>query len=169
MNNSVFGKTIENRKLVSSPSFDRFTIFGNDMVSIHMHKTRLELNKPVYTGMTILENTKNLMYDFFYNHLKVKYRPKCELIYTDIDSLLLSIQIEDVYRDMEHNFDLYDTSNYPKDHPLFSPANKKVLGKIKDECGGLAIEEVVAVRSKMYSIKKAEKKNIGKAKGVKKM
>ena len=71
MNNSVFGKTTENlrngtdvkivrdlekdkiRKLVSSPSFDRFTIFGNDIAGIHMHKTKLELNKPVYTGMTI--------------------------------------------------------------------------------------------------------------------
>ena len=87
MNNSVFGKTIENlknrtdmkivrdwetdkiRKQVSSPSFDRFTIFGNDMAGIHMHKTKLVLNKPVYTGTTILENSKILMYDFFYNYL----------------------------------------------------------------------------------------------------
>ena len=83
MNNSVFGKTMENlrnrtdvkivrdwerdkiRKLVSSPSFDRFCIFGNDMAGIHMHKTRLVLNKPVYTGMKILENSKILMYNFY--------------------------------------------------------------------------------------------------------
>ena len=102
MKNSVFGKTMENlrnrtdlkivrhwemdkiRKLMASPSFDRFTIFGSDMAGIHMHKTRLVLNKPVYTGMTILENNKILMYDFLYNHLKSKYGAKCELIYTPI-------------------------------------------------------------------------------------
>ena len=136
------------------------------MAGIHMHKTRLVLNKPVYTGMTILENSKILMYDFFY---KAKYGSKCELTYTDTDSLLLNIQTDNIYKDMEHDFDLYDTINYPKDHPLFSATNKKVSGKMKDECGSLAIEEVVAVRSKMYSIKKADKKNIRKAKGVKKM
>ena len=156
MNNSVFGKTMENlrnrvdvkivrewetdkiRKLLSSPSFDRFAIFGNDMAGIHMHKTKLVLNKPVYTGMTILENSKILMYDFFYNHLKAKYGHKCQLVYTDTDtdSLILDIQSEDVYKDMQENSWVYDTSNYPKDHPLYSATNKKVLGKMKDECGG---------------------------------
>ena len=52
------------RKLISSPSFDRFTIFGNDMAGIRMHKTKLELNKPMYTGMTILDNSKIPMYCF---------------------------------------------------------------------------------------------------------
>ena len=142
MNNLVFGKTMENlrnrtdvkivrdwetdkiRNLVSSPSFDRFTIFGNDMTGIHMHKPELLLNKPVYTGMTILENSKILMYEFFYNHLKAIYGPKCELIYTDTDSLLLNIQTEDVYKDMKEDSWLYDTSNYPKDHPLYDGRNK---------------------------------------------
>ena len=61
------------------------------MAGIHMHKTRLVLNKPVYTSMTILENSKILMYDFFYNYLKARYGPKCKLIYKDTDSLLLNI------------------------------------------------------------------------------
>ena len=91
------------RKLVSSPSFDRFTIFGNDMASIHMCKTRLVLNKLVYTGMTILENSKIMMYDFFYNHLRARYGPKCELIYSDTGSLLLNIHKEDVYKDMKED------------------------------------------------------------------
>ena len=185
MNNSVFGKTMENlrnrvdvkivrswetdkiRKLLSSPAFDRFTIFGNGMAGIHMHKSKLVLNKPVYTGMTILDNSKILMYDFFCNHLKARYGQKCELIYTDTDSLILDIQTEDVYKDMQEYSWLYDTSNYPKDHPLYDDRNKKALGKMKDECAGDVIEEVVAVRSKMYSVK-VGKKNIRKAKGVKK-
>ena len=108
MNNSVFGKTMENlrnrvdvkivwaweankiRKLVSDLSYDRFTLFSNDMAGIHMHKRRLVLNKPVYTGMTILENSKILMYNFYCNYLKAWYGEKCELIYTDMDSLLLA-------------------------------------------------------------------------------
>ena len=183
MNNSVFGKTMENlrnrveveivrawdenkiRKLVSDPSFHSFEHFSHDMAGIHMKKKRLVLNKPVYKGMTILENNKNLIYDFYYNYLKARYGPKCELIYTD--SLILDIQTEDIYKDMNGHQWLYDTSNYPKDHPLYDTRNKKVLGKMKDECGGEPIEEVFAVRSKMYLVKLAEK-NIRKAKGVKK-
>ena len=86
--------------------------FSNDMAGIHMHKRRLVLNKPVYMGMTILENSKILMYDFYYNHLKARYGPRCDLIYTDTDSLLLDIQTEDVYKDMKEDLWMYDTSNY---------------------------------------------------------
>ena len=170
MNNSVFGKTMENlrnrvdirivsskekdkiRKLVASPLYARHVIFTNDLVGIDMHKSRLLLNKPVYTGMTILDKSKILMYDFFYNHLKKQYGEKCELLYTDTDSLLLDIETEDVYKDIERNKSFYDTSDYPKDNPLHSTVNKKVLGKMKDECAGLPISEYVGLRSKMYSI-----------------
>ena len=170
MNNSVFGKTMENlrnrvdirivssnekekiRKLVASPLYARHVIFTKDLVGIDMHKSRLLLNKPVYTGMTILDKSKILMYDFFYNHLKKQYGDKCELLYTDTDSLLLEIETEDVYKDIEKNKSFYDTSDYPKDHPLHSTVNKKVLGKMKDECAGIPISEYVGLRSKMYSI-----------------
>ena len=144
------------RKLLSSPSFDRFTIFGNDMAGFHMRKTKLLLNKTVFTGMTILENSKILMFDFFYNYLKARYGHKCELVYTDTDSLLLNIQAEDVYKDMQENSWLYDTSNYPKDHPLYDATNKKVLGKMKDECGGDVIKEVVAVSGGQKKHKEGE-------------
>ena len=75
------------------------------------------------------------MYDFFYNHLKAKYGQKYERIYTDTDSLILNIQTEDVYKDMKEDSWMYDTSNYPKDHQLYDDRNKKVLDKMKDECG----------------------------------
>ena len=186
MNNSVFGKTMENlrnrvdikivrsnekdkiRKLVASPLYARHVIFTNDLVGIDMRKSRLLLNKPVYTGMTILDKSKILMYDFFYNHLKKQHGEKCELLYTDTDSLLLKIETEDVYKDIKANENFYDTSDYPKEHPLHSTVNKKVLGKMKDECAGTPISEVVCLRSKMYSVMKADEKNIRKAKGVKK-
>ena len=94
MSNSVFGKTMENlrnrvniklvrsdetdkiRKLIASPFYSRHVMFTNDLFGIDMRKSELLLNKPVYTGMTILDNSKILMYDFFYNELKKKLWPK---------------------------------------------------------------------------------------------
>ena len=138
-----------------------------------MHKSRLVLNRPVYVGMSILDLSKSLMYDFYYNEMKTQYGDRCQLLYTDTDSLLLEIQTEDVYKDMAKHTDLYDMSDYPKDHPLHSEANKKVLGKMKDECAGRPIAEYVGLRPKMYSILKASIEgwpaaNIKKAKGVRK-
>ena len=68
---------------------------------------------------------------------------------------------------MERRKHLYDTNDYPKEHPLHSNTNKKVLGKMKDECAGAPLQRV-CLRPKMYSILKADEKNIKKAKGVKK-
>ena len=89
-------------------------------------------------------------------------------MYTDTDSLLLEIETDDVYKDIESNKNLYGTSDYPEGHPLKSNANKKVLGKLKDECAGTPIAECVCLRPKMYSILKADEKIIKKVKGVKK-
>jgi len=94
------------------------------------------------------------MYDFFYNVLKKQYGEKCELLYTDKDSLLLEIETEDIYKDMEAKKDLYDTSDYPKEHPLHSNTNKKVLGKMKDESAGTLIAECVCLRQKSEGCKK---------------
>jgi len=176
MNSLVFSKMMENlrnpinvkivrswetnniRHLVASPSYARYKIFGNKLAGIHMHKMRLLLEKPIYSGMTILEASRILMYDFFYNQIKARYGPKCELIYTDTYSLLMEIEMDDVYRDIAEDLVLYDTSNYPKEHLLYSSKNKKVLGKMKDECAGRVIDEAVAIRSKMYLIKEEKEK-----------
>ena len=186
MNNSVFGKTMENlrrrvdvklvraneddkfRRLIASPAFARANVFDDGLAAIQVHKSRLVLNRPVYVGMSILDLSKSLMYDFYYNQLKKEYGDRCQLLYTDTDSLLLEIQTEDVYEDIAKHADLYDTSDFQKEHPLYSVANKKVIGKMKDECAGRPIAEYVGLRPKMYSILEAEGANIKKAKGVKK-
>ena len=133
------------RRLITSPAFARQKIFDNDLAALHMHKSRRVLNRPVYVGMSILDLSKHLMYDFYYNHLKTQYRAHCQLLYTDTDSLLLEIQTSDVYKDIATNSELYDTSDYPKEHPLHSMANKKVLGKMKAECAGWPIAEYVGL------------------------
>ena len=134
-----------------------------------MHKKKLLLNRPIYVGMAILDLSKLLMYDFYYKKLGEMYpQSKYELLYTDTDSLIIEIETEDVYVDMasEKYKNLFDTSNYPPNHPSFDETNRKVLGKMKDECFGNPIIEFVGLRSKMYSVK-SEEVNISKAKGVK--
>ena len=184
MNNSVFGKTMENlrkrvdvklvraheedklRRLLASPSFARANIFDDDLAAIEVHKSRLVLNRPVYVGMSILDLSKTLMYDFYYGQLKKQYGYRCQLLYTD--TLLLEIQTKDVYRDMGKHAELYDTSDYPREHLLHSVENKKFVGKMTDECAGRPIAEYIGLRPKMYSILEANGDNTKKAKGVKK-
>ena len=134
MNNSVFGKTMENirnrvniklvndkkqaEKLSAKPNFKHCNIFSEDLVAIHMKKTKLDFNKPVYLGMCILDLSKTLMYDFHYNYIKQKYGDKAKLLLTDTDSLMYEIQTEDFYKDINGDVkDRFDTSGYPPDHP----------------------------------------------------
>ena len=186
MNNSVFGKTMENlrsrvnvrlvngddlktlRKLASDPLLADWRELGGNLYGLHMRRDQILFNRPIYVGMCVLELSKLLMYEFYYDYMKQKYGDKCKLLYTDTDSLLLDVECEDYYKDMEKDLDRYDTSDYPKDHPCYSGKNKKVIGKFKDECNGKPIEEVICLQSKMYSIEKGDRKCEKKAKGVSK-
>ena len=187
MNNSVFGKTMENirnrvniklvnnekqaEKLSAKPNFKHCNIFSEDLVAIHMKKTKLDFNKPVYLGMCILDLSKTLMYDFHYNYIKQKYGDKSKLLLTDTDSLMYEIQTEDFYKDINGDVkDRFDTSGYPPDHPSGIPSgfNKKVLGMFKDEVNGNVIDEFVGLRAKLYSYKMFEGEESKKCKGVKK-
>ena len=94
MNNSVFGKTLDNirnrvdvplissdkvaQKLATWPNYDRCTIIDENLIAIHTRKTKLYFNKPVYLGMSILDLSKSLMYDFHYNYIKIKYGDKAK-------------------------------------------------------------------------------------------
>ena len=92
------------------------------------------------------------MYDFYYNKVKKNYGSNADLLHTDTDSLLLEIKTPNVYDDMQKNIEDYDKSDYPKDHPLYSVKNKKVLGKMKDEVAGPVIAIFIGLIPKMYSI-----------------
>ena len=123
MNNSVFGKRqniflIDNRKkaakLTSRPNFDRATIFDKNLIAVHMKKTEVYFNKPVYVGQAILDLSKTLMFDFHYNYIKKKYGNKAELLFTDTDSLMFQIYTDDFYKDISHDIlTKFDTSDYP--------------------------------------------------------
>ena len=184
MNNSVFGKTMENLrkrqdiKLVtdeenllrwaSKPSFISCKIFNEDLVAVHKTKATLTLNRPAYVGMCILDLSKTLMYDFHYNYIKSKYGDKARLLFTDTDSLTYEIEADDVYQDFWKDKHLFDNSDYPKNSPFYNNANKKVIGKFKDEAAGMPIVEFVGLRSKMYSYIKDNEQSSRTAKGIKK-
>ena len=184
MNNAVFGKTMENvrnrvdiklmrtadekriKTYIAKPTYVRSAIFNEDLIGIENHKTEVKLNKPIYVGMSILDLSKHLMYDFYYNQLKKQYGDRVRLLYTDTDSVIIHVRTDDLYEDMKKNMDLYDTSNFPEDHPSYCTTNKKVVGKFKDELGGKIMTEFVGLRPKMYSYHGEESGK--RAKGVKK-
>ena len=168
MNNSIFGKTMENirnrvdvklvnnrakaQKLVAKPNFRHLKIFTENLVSIHMKKTSLTMNKPVYLGMSILDLSKTIMYEFHYEYIKPKYGEKAKLLFTDTDSLMYEIETEDFYKDISGDVaKRFDTSDYPEKHPSGIPlgCNKKVVGMFKDEANGKVIKEFVGLRAKM--------------------
>ena len=128
MNNSVFGKTMENirnradirlvtnesqaRKLIKKPNFHHRNIFCENLVAIHLKKTRLVFNKPIYLGLSILDLSKTLMYDFHYNYIKPKYGEKAKLLFTDTDSLAYEIETKDFYKDISPDVkEMFDTSH----------------------------------------------------------
>ena len=187
MNNAVFGKTMENirnrvniklvntgekfKKLVAKPNYESRIIFNENLVSVHMKKTSLTMDKPVYLGMCILDLSKTLMFDFHYKYIKPKYGDRAKLLFTDTDSFLYEIQTEDFYKDISGDVkDRFDTSDYPENHPSGIPTgiNKKVLGMFKDEVAGKNIKEFVGLRAKLYSFKTEEGKENKKCKGIKK-
>ena len=109
------------------------------------------------------------MYDFHYKYIKPKYDNKAKLLFTDTDSLVYEIEIEDFYKDIAPDVVvMFDIGNYPKKHKSGIPTgkNKKVIGMFKDECGGNQIEEFVGLTAKLYSYKMNEKEE-KKCKGVK--
>jgi len=187
INNSVFGKTMENienhvdLKLVTDEkqairlaikaNYERCTIFDENLIAVHMTRTKLLYNKPIYLGMCILDLSKTLMYDFHYNYIKNKYGNNAKLLFTDTDSLAYEIKTADFYKDISSDVETrFDTSGYPKDAELGGiriGVNKKVIGMFKDEAGGKQIQEFVGLRAKLYSYKLSGEDH-KKCKGIKK-
>ena len=164
------------KKLTAKPNFKSFKIFTEDLTAEHIAKQDILLNKPTYVGlfnrmsccMTILDISKTFMYEFHYNHIKSTYGNRAALLMTDTDSLVYSIETDDLYDDMCHHLDLYDTSEYPSDLPAYSIINKKVLEKMKDEMKGYPIKEFVGLRPKMYSVLEGDGTEKKTAKGINK-
>ena len=174
MNNSVFGKTMENirkhrdiklvttdkkrSKLVSEPNYHTINLISEDLSIIEMKKAKVKMNKPIY-----------LMYEFWYDYMKPKYNDKVKLYYIDTDSFIMNIKTNDFYEDIASDVEnSFDTSNYEVNRPLPTGKNKKIIGLMKDELGGKIITEFVTLRPKTYSFLTDDGKEDRKAKGTKK-
>ena len=171
LNNAVYGKFIESvrkrtnvdvvkdtnkaNKLTSKPQFLGFHILDEEVTLVQCVKRKLMLNKPIVCGYMVLENAKNIMYDFWYNVLKPMYADKVKLILSDTDSFVYGVYTEDSYLDLYNNRHYMDLSGY--DHctvlgKFYDKSNKKIPGKFSDEKPLHIIKEVVALKPKMYSI-----------------
>ena len=184
MNNSVFGKTIENLlkqvdvrlvtnekkldKLTAKPTYLSSKIFNENLMAVHKVKEFLALNRPAYVGMCILDLSKTLMYDFHYNYIKKKYNNRARLLFTDTDSLTYEIEAQDVNKDFWNDKDMFNNSDYPESLPFYCNVNKKIIGKLKDEACGIPITEFIGLKSKMYSYVKNDEKGGKTAKGIEK-
>ena len=143
MNNSVFGKIMENLckrvdvrlvidekkldKLTSKPTYVSGKIFSENLMAVHKTKEALTLNRLAYVGMCILDLSKTLMYDFHYNYIKKKYGDRAKLLFTDTDSLMHEIEVEDVYKDFWNDKDTFDNSDYPETHHIIAMLIRKSL------------------------------------------
>ena len=194
LNNSIFGKTIENKrkqvdvklvtqwtdstnvtnkhlgaeKLLAKPNLNSVTIFSENFAAIQLNRDKIILDRPIYIGFTVLEYSKQHLYQFHYDFIKNKYKENAQLCYTDTDSLLYLINTEDFYQDMNENIMKYDTSNFSPDNPYqIRQLNAKIPGLFKDEMGGDVITEFTGLRAKLYCIKSV-KTQIKKVKGISK-
>ena len=182
MNNAVSGKTMENvrkhrdiklvttdkrrNQLVSEPNYHTTKWFPENLLAIEMKKTKVEMN---YLGLLILEISKTLMYEFWYNYMKPKYGENVKLCYMDTDSFIIHIKTKDFYKHVANDVERrFDTSNYEVNRPLPIEKNEKVIGLMKDELGGKIMTEFVALRPKTYSYFTDDCKEDKKAKGTKK-
>ena len=170
MDNSCFGKTMENVrkhrdiklvtteekrvKLVSEPNYHTTKQFSENLLAIEMKKTKVKMNKPVYLGMSILDISKTLMYEFWYDYVKPKYKEKAKLCYMDTDSFVIFVFTEDFFEDINNDVERwFDKYNYDKNdkRPLQTGVNGKVIVMFKDELGGKIMKEFCALRAKMYA------------------
>ena len=156
-------------KLVSEPNCHTINLISEDLSIIEMKKTKVKMNKPIYLGLSVLEISKILMYEFWYDYMKPKYDNKVKLCYMDMDSFIMNIKTnyfyEDIANDVENRF---HTSNYEVSRPLPMGKNKKIISLMKDELGGKIITEFVTLRPKTYSFLTGDGKEDKKAKGTKK-
>jgi hypothetical protein len=176
--NSVYGKTIEsivNRKqvkisrdqatfskLCTKPNYDRHIIINENLVIVLMNPEMVKVDKPYYIGFSILEISKFIMYDFFYNILRPYFGEKgVSLLYSDTDSLAIEIKTVNLHQDLRNLERNMDFSNLNKNHPLFSDVNKAQLFKFKEEFGLRPISRLCALKAKVYSFEIACNHDIG--------
>lgn len=186
--NSIYGKCLQNprkyrniqivndkkklEKLIADPRFTGLKFLDDNIVAVESRKKEIFIDKPFYIGYCVLDLSKKLMYEWYYNFFMKTFGKHFDicLSYVDTDSYTIKISIKQNSPDLFDYFNskkhLFDTSNFPPTHYLYSAENKRKTGFFKLEYGSKIICEFVGLRSKMYSILFDEDKAIQKAKGI---
>ena len=151
-------------QLVSEPNYHTTKWFSEDLFAIEMKKTKVKINKPVHLGLSILDISKTLMYEFWYDYFKPKYQNNAKLCYMNTSSFIIHIKTENFYKDIPDDVkNRYDTSNQEVDRPLPKRMNNNVIGLMKNELGGKIITEFVTLRPKTYSYLTDDDNNVKKS------
>lgn len=138
------------------------------VVGMEKEKLSVTLDKPIYVGFKVLDIAKLIMYQAFYHVLQPHFGDRMSLCAHDTDSFILFIQSPDLDQELSQIRDHLDLSNYPHDHPLYDPTNRKIPGKLKDEYPARTLSKFVGLRSKCYSLKCLDDESVKRAKGTKK-
>ena len=129
MNNVVFGETLENVRryrniklvttgmrrnyLVSQPNYYTTKFFTENLLPTEMRKTQILMNTSVYLGLSILDLSKTVMYEFWYDYVKPKYGENAKLCYMDTGSFIVHVETKDTYKDIAENVETrFGTSNF---------------------------------------------------------
>ena len=148
---------------MSEPNYHATKWFSKDLLAIEIKKTKLKMNKPIYLGLSILDISKTLIYEFWHNYIKPKYQNNAKLCYMDTDSFIIHIKTENFYKDIADDIEeRYDISDYKSYRPLPKEINKNAMDFIKDKLKGKIFKRFVALRSKTYSYLKDDDKNVKK-------
>ena len=157
--------------LASEPNYHPTNHISEDLLIMEMKNSEFYMNKPIYLGPAILDISKTLMYEFWYDYIKPKHANNVELCYMDTDSFIMKIRTDDFYKDISNDVDKwFDTSNDDANdnRPLPIGKHKKVIGKFKDELGGKIMGAFCALKAKTYAFKLDNDIEVKKAKGTKK-
>jgi len=185
LSNSVFGRCLMNPlkrlerasmvcnassflKKIRSPFFKRFIpLAPNRVITISRAKT-VSMAYPQYVGFTILELAKLKLYNFYYKVLKTHYGDRVQLCYSDTDSYILSVETDDIYKELSLSplKEWIDTSNFSHDHPLYNQSVKGKLGLLKSETGEIPIKEAICLKPKTYSLLLNSDQTSASAKGI---
>ena len=171
MVNSAFGKTCggkrnrikvkmvcDEQEALKWTSRPELKILADDLATVSLNQTEFLWEKPTIVGACILDLSKKFVYEFHYKTMKQNF--DCKLLYSDNDSFVYEVQTEDFFADIESKqlTQLFDFSNFPRNHPQYDGSNAKVTLKFKDEMAGRTVSEFVGLKPKLYSIKFSEGK-----------
>ena len=148
-----FVKTDNYRKIIRRQSMLTFNGIHKpyeNCDSYTFKQNEVLMDKPINLGFSVLELSKVLMYETYYDKLQPYFgRENVQLHYMDTDSFVLIVNTKDIIIDLKNLEDKFDFSNLNENHELFSNKNKKVIGKYKIETPkSIWIDEFFCLRSK---------------------